>query len=402
MKTSLLILFGLICFSLKAQVILSGKVIDEKNNPLLGASVYLNNTTIGTSTDADGYFKLSVEHGYHNLIVSYIGFETASYNVNTLDLPEEIVFVLFEKSNQLNEVVVKTKRDSRRGYFLKQFKKSFLGESVLGKQARIKNQEVLRFEYNKKTNILEAFADEPLIVENRGLGYKITYDLVHFELDGFKVSYLGFKRYEPLEGNERKQRKWERERKKAYNGSLRHFLTSAIQLDSLAGFEVELIRLIPNPDRPTESDIAEAEAFVSKHGGLQRNPYDSDPNIEKKLKLANEILKKAEKLNRFIHMTIRAKVPIQDYFKRTEDGMFLVNEEEAMRIRYRNEYQESNYKSPDETRSSRNHQVSRITFYDERILVNSMGLFHNPLDALLEGYWAFEKVADQLPLDYKH
>ena len=94
MKNHSLILFLFSTLWLHAQVTLSGKIVDEKGNPLQGASVYVNNTTIGTNSDADGYFKLSVEHGYYSLVASYVGLETSGYNVNTLELPNEIVFVL--------------------------------------------------------------------------------------------------------------------------------------------------------------------------------------------------------------------------------------------------------------------------------------------------------------------
>ena len=401
MRKLYLLLFFFGSLWIHAQVTVSGKVFDEKGNPLQGASVYLNNTTMGTTSDEDGYFHLSVEHGYYSVIASHVGFETTSSSLNSLELPDEIVFVLLEKNNQLDEIVFGHKiSSSKRAYYLSQFRKNFLGQSFIAKKAYIKNEYAIKFQYDEVNEILEARTIEPLIIMNKGLGYKITYNLVHFQLQPEGVTYLGFTRYENLEGKPRKIKKWSEERELAYNGSLRHFLTSAIKLDSLAGFEVDLIRLIPNPEYPSEEEIEKAETLVAKHGGLQRNPYNQDPQIEKKLKLAREILRRAEELNRFVHITIRGKVPIHDYFEKTEDGMFLFNDEEAMRIRYRNEYQESNYKSPDETFNSQNHQISRITLYDERVLVNSMGLFHNPLDALLEGYWSFEKVGDKVPLDY--
>lgn len=402
MKNSLIFLLLVSSFWIHAQVKIEGKVIDKDGKPLQGTSVYLNNTTVGTTSDSDGYFAISAEHGYYSLIASYVGFETSTYSLNTLELPNEIVFVMFEKENQLDEIVFGHKISSnKRAFYLSQFRKNFLGQSFIAQKASIKNEYAIKFEYDEVNEILEARAIEPLIIMNKGLGYKITYDLVHFQLQPEGVTYLGYTRYENLEGKPRKMRKWQEEREIAYNGSLRHFLTSAIHMDSLAGFEVDLVRLIPNPERPPEQAIIEAEALIAKYGGLQRNPYNSDPEIEKKLKLANEIVRKAEELNRFIHITIMAKVPIQDYFEKTEDGMFLFNEEEAMRIRYRNEYQEDNYKSPDKTYTTEKHQISRITLYDERVLVNSKGLFHNPLDALLEGYWSFEKVADKIPLNYK-
>jgi hypothetical protein len=399
------IYFVLVLFSsfwLHAQIKVKGIILDQNGKPLQGASVYMSSTTIGTVSDADGYFSLSVEHGYYTLVASYIGLETTSYNLNTLDLPNEIVFQMVEKSNQLDEIVMQTKWESRRGYFLKQFKKSFLGETALGRQARIKNLDAIRFNYDKDTNILEAYAIEPLIIENRGLGYKITYDLVHFELDRFNVSYLGFKRYENLKGNERKRRKWKRERKKAYNGSFRDFLMTTIHRQPTFGFVIDLVRLIPNPDPPSEEKILEAEEVIRKYEGWYRNPSTSNIEIQRKVESAINFLQKVE-INRFIEILVKEKIFIDDYFKRDEDGMYLYIEDPenmAFRVKYLYEYEGRNYTDPTKNKGDE-FQFSRLRLLDEKVLVNSMGLLHNPLDVLLEGHWAFEKVPDQLPLDYK-
>ena len=48
----------------------------------------------------------------------------------------------------------------------------------------------------------------------------------------------------------------------------------------------------------------------------------------------------------------------------------------------------------------KNYQVSKIKFLDEKAFLNPIGVLENPLDIVLEGYWAYEKVADKLPLDY--
>ena len=56
---------------------LSGKVIDsESGEPLVGATVRVKGTTIGTVTDAGGNFTLSVPNDAEALAVSYIGYKT--------------------------------------------------------------------------------------------------------------------------------------------------------------------------------------------------------------------------------------------------------------------------------------------------------------------------------------
>lgn len=55
--------------------IVQGQIIDEDENPLEGAAVYLETTTIGAFTDADGKFKISTSLNEGVLQISYIGTE---------------------------------------------------------------------------------------------------------------------------------------------------------------------------------------------------------------------------------------------------------------------------------------------------------------------------------------
>ena len=52
---------------------ISGVVVDEKGEPVIGANVSEKGTTNGTITDVDGQFSLEVEDN-SNLLVSYIGY----------------------------------------------------------------------------------------------------------------------------------------------------------------------------------------------------------------------------------------------------------------------------------------------------------------------------------------
>lgn len=77
MKRILFLLFTICQFSIIAQTTISGKVTDSKNNPILGASVYLEGTYDGSSTDEKGEFSFNTEEkGTQTLIISFISFET--------------------------------------------------------------------------------------------------------------------------------------------------------------------------------------------------------------------------------------------------------------------------------------------------------------------------------------
>lgn len=54
-----------------AQTLISGKVIDQKDKPIKGANVYLNNTLDGATTDSSGHFSFTTtETGNQNLVAS--------------------------------------------------------------------------------------------------------------------------------------------------------------------------------------------------------------------------------------------------------------------------------------------------------------------------------------------
>ena len=87
----------------QAQHVLKGKVIDGKDNPLVGASVAIKGTKQGAITDDDGRFILEVKNS-DSLVVSYQGFLTSTTQAGLL---AERIFQLKENPNaKLNEVVV--------------------------------------------------------------------------------------------------------------------------------------------------------------------------------------------------------------------------------------------------------------------------------------------------------
>ena len=66
-----------------AQSSISGKVVDESNEPLIGVTVSIQGTTVGTITDIDGNYALNVPSGQENgtVVFSFIGYETVTMPV---------------------------------------------------------------------------------------------------------------------------------------------------------------------------------------------------------------------------------------------------------------------------------------------------------------------------------
>lgn len=101
----LLFLFWVDAFS---QTRISGKILDEKNQPLPGVNVFLKNTFDGASTDQEGLFSFeTTETGPQTLAFSLMGFKSQEKSVDlsgsSLNIPE---FVLKEEFNELNTVTI--------------------------------------------------------------------------------------------------------------------------------------------------------------------------------------------------------------------------------------------------------------------------------------------------------
>jgi len=86
-----------------AQISISGKVKDNKGNPIPGASISVKGTTQVVASDANGNFKISAQKG-ESLVISFVGYVT-----NTILVANEtqVSIVLAEdKDKNLQEVIV--------------------------------------------------------------------------------------------------------------------------------------------------------------------------------------------------------------------------------------------------------------------------------------------------------
>lgn len=79
---------------------------------LIGASVYLENTTQGAITNENGYYQITkVKPGSYNLVASYLGYKSQTrYNIDVKSVGnQEYNFVLEEAATNLSEVIVSNK-----------------------------------------------------------------------------------------------------------------------------------------------------------------------------------------------------------------------------------------------------------------------------------------------------
>ena len=151
--------------SLLAQTI-TGKVIDaQTNEPLLGAAIYYDNTSIGTTSDEDGKFSIAFKENLKSpLIISFLGYHAVT--ISSFENNQNLLITMNRKAESLDEVVVTSKNAWSRESMLQEFLKLYLGESENGLSCRLLNPEDLVLSYYSKRKQLRARAKAPLIIRN--------------------------------------------------------------------------------------------------------------------------------------------------------------------------------------------------------------------------------------------
>jgi hypothetical protein len=264
MKMNPLILIIVLCIggNLLAQTI-TGKVIDvQTNEPLLGAAVYYDNTSIGTSSDEEGKFSIPFKANLKSpLIISFLVYHAV--RISTIENNQDLLITMTRKAESLDEVVVTSKNAWSRESMLQEFLKLYLGESENGLSCRLLNPEDLVLSYYSKRKQLRARAKAPLIIRNERLQYIITVDLSIFEANYWYVSknkkrrnlnyvhYSGNNFFTSMTPNPSKETL--KLRRKTYKGSVLHFMR-AIANDRVGreGYEILAGSISVSPKRYIE------------------------------------------------------------------------------------------------------------------------------------------------------
>lgn len=105
-KICLLLAAGSCSFYAFAQEkVVTGSVKDIQGEPLIGVSILVKDTRVGTVTDIDGNFKIPDVNPGQTLILSYVGYKTQEVTLRG-DLNSPLSIVLKEDAEILDEVVV--------------------------------------------------------------------------------------------------------------------------------------------------------------------------------------------------------------------------------------------------------------------------------------------------------
>lgn len=376
------ILIFLISISVFSQTRFSGEIIDiNSKQPLPGASIYIPNTSIGTSADIDGKFVLIVPSTNVDVVVSYVGYQTINVKLDFATISEfSKTIMMREKKNQLNEIIVtKQKIDEEWKRQFESFQYHFIGSSTIAEKVEILNKEDIFFTEVKDSTsyTLQAHSNKPLIIINKKLGYKLTYDLIEFSVfrsndSPQKSVYNGYSFFEDIiEKENLNYKKTISNRQKAYNGSLNHFLKSVYQNKIIEnGFVVNEFILKENPKYPSKEklDYLKNEAKKTKN-------YDSLINLPEKF-----------------HKIIGREYSKQDFVIGLDNKQYM-SFENSIQIKY-NEECDKNYKT------KFNFQLSYISL-TEKVEIFENGNFYNPLHMIIYDYMSWKKMGDALPYDYE-
>ena len=404
-KIPAILFFILLSLMAASQRTIKGRVINgETGTAISGSSVFITNTSKGTVTNSVGSFELNdVPPGKHDLIISCIGYETNVFSFSDEQLPLQLKVEMAIKVRELENVTLEPSVEEGWDKWGKTFMDNFVGNTANSLQCRIKNEKAIRFRFYKKSNRLIAYADEPVLLENKALGYLIKYQLENFEVN-FKensVFFLGYPLFEDLRSQSRI--KWEKKRLEAYYGSIMHFMRS-LYTDSLLaeGFEVTRMSRLPNYEKqrvkkffkPTGSFKA-----TTREGSFVINISDTVKNTASDSSAYfSSVMRQPDYIEKYGKDLLTADSLIAD----GPTGSKLLLFDNYLYVIYRNQLEEEAYLKTQFPQRKPSFQRSFVTLKGDKIItLDKEGNYYNPLDFFTSGYWGWgEKMANSLPFEY--
>jgi hypothetical protein len=393
--TYLLCLFFLPLFAL-AQNSITGKVINlYDKKPIANASIFLSNTTVGATTTDDGSYNLTnVKPGQYDMVVSAVGFETSHQTVmvnGNLTIP----FTELEpKTISLKAVEVKPDRDWEQNYRI--FKEEFFGDHPFARECRILNPEVINLTFDRKANALKGSSNDYIKIENNALGYTIEYFLSDFSRD-FKNQFFYFQGnvlFRPMKGTDRQQKRWKRNRLNAFTGSTEHYLRSVLRMSTEPeGFKTLTLVRKPNPERPADSLIqAKLKQFRGKLFTGNAMVISSNDSVA--------YWSEKSRLPKMVDYLVTKPLRVDSLVKRTDQkGIYALGYQYILYVLYTKKSDDGSYTN--RPLNAPNKLTSLMNIKDPYIFFDLNGVIINPTSVVYEGYWAKNRVAKLLPVDYE-
>ena len=208
-----------------------GNVFDKSTGePIEDVNVYLSNTTWGSSTNKEGYYRiLQIPQGIHELVVMIVGYKYETKNIlvkkdSELKFDFYLTPIIYETEATLVEGTIPTEWLEDLNFF----KHFFIGSTDFARNCIIENEEVLDFTKPNR-RLFQATASRPLIIINKALGYRIDCVLINFSHSRSPERWrwsIKPKFTELKSENNDESIQWQENRQEAYLGSLYHFLRS--------------------------------------------------------------------------------------------------------------------------------------------------------------------------------
>lgn len=380
---------------------ITGTVRDKKDG-LPGASIYLSGYKIATVADNDGKFRIgNLKPGSYDLLVQIVGYLPYSKSVIISDQSVQVDLVLKENVAQLDEVVIRA--DPNRQKYINQFKEFFIGKTPNALQCKILNPQVLNVDFDITNSTLTVTTTEFLVVENKALGYRLKYMLDHFEYNSRThiIYYSGHPFFEELKATVAKKKKYIAAREIAYYGSSQHFFKSLYQNKAQEeGYIITKMVKIPNPNRYPEYVINENLRKIKtlpEKTGVRKTAGKIDTAL---LNFWTKQRDMPKTIDKFSRADILTDTLVHNY----NQNLKWLNYTDALCIQYTKEKESLAYSKsgfwvfrpldvPENEISIVNLLQAPVRFYENGGIYDSRSL-------LFEGYWAYEKVADMVPMDY--
>ena len=335
----LVLFFSFYTLFLQAQFDISGVILDSASRePLSKASVFCQNTTLGTLTNKEGAFNLSLKSGGYDLVFSYTGYHTQTIRVRE---QQKLEVLLVKKDNSMEEVVLKSSFEVADGWqkYGDFFMEHFIGSTPNAEQCVLNNPEVLKFFFYKKTNRLKVMSPDALQISNPALGYELRYQLDSFVYyyNNSINSYRGYCLFMEMEGSDSLKQQWSKARENAYYGSRLHFMHSYYDSTLLEdGFVLSLLDSTKNKKfNKISNPYDQIEIWYPRKISVMYTKKNAEPEYQKKMNLPKNVA------------FATSYIDIKDTIVITENGYY----------------------------------------YDQKDWIN-------------QGYWSWKNLADLLPYDY--
>lgn len=359
MRHFYILIFCFLSVFTNAQTIKGVVISADTGKPIEAASVFLDNTTIATETDAQGYFQINIPANNKNqLVVSAFGYEY--FLVSNPGSTTDLKIRLKHEETVLDELVI-DKNVFTRKEMLKAFKHFFIGNTKNAKRTKIVNENDLYFYFDTKTNQLSAHSDKPIVINNENLGYTIKFHLESFQVQ-FKFQTLDPKSYmnsnyfgySLFSENEKSNKKIAANRNETYNNSSAAFFSDL-----------------------TTSNLENSDYLLAVNGlGVPVEEYFKvEPeNDGYKLCIIKKPTRKRPDLSGVVIKGGNLNSKLQKYTAEIEVPFVVFNKETK--------------------------EQSQLYFQQNCVLIQKGGHLVNPNDVYFSGFFADLKTADMLPIDF--